>query len=55
LYVALGFMLWSGVIELVQPYVNRYAEWLDLLANVVGVVGGVLTGSIARRFNSLGY
>ena len=31
---------WSGVIELIQPFVNRYGEWLDLLANVVGVFIG---------------
>ena len=34
---ALFFILWSGLIELVQPYVNRYGEWLDMLANTGGV------------------
>lgn len=36
------FAAWSGVIELVQPYVNRYGEWLDLLANIVGLLLGVV-------------
>ena len=27
-----AFQAYSGVIELVQPYVNRYWEWLDVLA-----------------------
>jgi hypothetical protein len=51
LYFALGFVMWSGVIELVQPYVNRYAEWLDLLANAAGVIVGVLIASVVRRAN----
>ena len=34
---ALFFILWSGLIELIQPYVNRYGEWLDMLANTGGV------------------
>ncbi len=32
---------YSGVIELVQPFVNRYGEWLDMLANTCGVVIGI--------------
>jgi hypothetical protein len=31
------FLAFSGVIELVQPYVNRYGEWADMLANATGV------------------
>lgn len=38
---------YSGVIELIQPYVNRYGEWLDLLANGLGLcLGGVLSGAL---------
>lgn len=51
LYIALGFVAWSGVIELIQPFVNRYAEWLDLLANSAGVVVGALAGNTVRRVN----
>lgn len=32
------FITWSGLIELIQPYVNRYGEWLDMLANVGGIL-----------------
>ena len=39
---------WSGCIELIQPYVNRYGEWLDLLANAVGVFIGCLCGALAN-------
>lgn len=34
------FILYSGAIELIQPFVNRYGEWMDLFANSVGVVCG---------------
>ncbi|MDN3685561.1 hypothetical protein QW180_26385 [Vibrio sinaloensis] len=37
----LGFLVYSGVIELVQPYVNRYGEWLDLGANGLGLFVGI--------------
>ena len=44
----LGFLVYSGVIELVQPYVNRYGEWLDLGANGLGLVVGILIASFVR-------
>ncbi len=44
LWIAYFFITWSGVIELVQPLVNRYGEWLDLLANTVGVLVGTTLG-----------
>ena len=28
------FALYSGLIELIQPRVNRYGEWMDFMANV---------------------
>lgn len=31
---------WSGAIELIQPYANRYGEWADMLANVGGLACG---------------
>ena len=37
-----------GAIELIQPYVNRYGEWLDLGANGLGLVVGILIASFAR-------
>ncbi len=41
-FIALFFIGWSGAIELLQPYVNRYGEWLDLLANSLGILASVL-------------
>ena len=48
LYLVLGFALWGGAIELVQPYVNRYGEWQDLIANCVGLVLGIDLAQFAR-------
>jgi len=49
LWLAGGFALWSGAIELIQPYVNRYGEWLDLAANCAGLlIGWLLARGLAR-------
>ncbi len=48
LFVIVGLLVCSGVIELVQPYVNRYGEWLDLGANALGLVVGTLIAIVAR-------
>ncbi len=48
LYLVLGFALWSGAIELIQPYVNRYGEWQDLIANCVGLLLGIGLAQFAR-------
>ena len=42
LALALLFIIWSGLIEIIQPYVNRYGEWLDLLANTGGIVLAII-------------
>lgn len=42
--ILLAVLIWSGLMELIQPYVNRYADWLDLAANAVGIVIGFLLG-----------
>lgn len=40
LAIGLFFIGWSGAIEILQPYVNRYGEWEDLAANITGLVCG---------------
>jgi hypothetical protein len=42
----LGVIAWGGVIELVQPYVGRSGEWLDLAADAAGALGGLAVLSI---------
>lgn len=44
--IAVFFMCYSGAIELIQPYINRYGEWLDLAANVGGLVIGMLLAQL---------
>ena len=48
LLIGVFFVCWSGGIELLQPYVNRYGEWLDMAANITGIICGLL---IARFIN----
>lgn len=46
------FIGYSGIIELIQPYVNRYGEWLDMLANTIGISCGLILASIINYFKS---
>ncbi|WP_421850997.1 hypothetical protein [Marinomonas sp.] len=49
-YMALFIIFWGGMIELIQPYVNRYGEWLDFYADALGVILVVLSKLTARQF-----
>jgi len=46
--MGLFFLLWSGAIELIQPFVNRYGEWGDMAANASGLLVGFMLASTAR-------
>jgi len=48
-WAAPAAMIYGGAIELIQPYVNREAEWLDFVANNAGVVVGTWLGWVAYR------
>jgi len=48
----MAIMLYGGMIELVQPFVNRYGEWLDFFANTAGMMIGVLLGRLLRKLDS---
>jgi len=52
LLLGLLFIAYSGSIELVQPYVNRYGEWLDMLANSTGVVCGAIAAGLVNALAS---
>ena len=47
--IIFSFFIISGIIELIQPYVNRHGEWLDLLANGLGLLTGT---AVAYFLNS---
>ena len=42
LSVNTGFVLFGGAIEFIQPFVGRHGELLDLGADMIGVVVGLL-------------
>ena len=46
----MGFVLFGGAIELIQPLVARHGEWLDLGADMLGVVVGMV---VARGLQTL--
>lgn len=48
LYFAAFFLVWSGCIELIQPYFDRSAEWRDLFVNGIGLALGLIAGLLAR-------
>ena len=43
------FIIFGGIIEIIQPYVNRYGEWLDFLANTIGVILGFFLGVVLNN------
>lgn len=49
LLIGLIFMLLSGAIELIQPYVNRYGEWLDMFANCTGLFCGYMLAYFTNK------
>ena len=52
-FIGLFFICWSGVIELLQPYVNRYGEWLDMAANTIGIACSLLVAQLINWFMSV--
>ena len=42
------FIIFGGIIEIIQPYVNRYGEWLDFFANTTGVILGFFVGMVTK-------
>jgi VanZ family protein len=47
--ICLFFIACGGIIELAQPYVNRYGEWLDLAANTTGILCGLLIAELLLK------
>ena len=47
------FAFWGGGIELIQPFVNRHGEWLDLAANITGLGCGLLMAWIINWFRPI--
>lgn len=47
--ILLSIVAYSALIEVLQPYVNRYGEWLDLAANSAGILGGLVIAELLIR------
>ncbi len=49
--VILGVSAYGGLIELIQPYFGRHADWGDFIADVLGAIfGGVLGAQCGKWF-----
>lgn len=48
-WFAVAFFCFSGTLELLQPYVSRYGEWQDLMANGVGIMAGIFIAKLLRN------
>lgn len=46
------FVFFGIVIELVQPYFNRYFELLDILANSLGIILAITFAGFLRKYYS---
>lgn len=48
--MSLIIIMMGGLIELLQPYVNRYADWYDFWADVAGVALAYVVHAVALLF-----
>ena len=48
-YAVVGMTLLGGLIEIVQPWVGRSGEWLDFVADTLGVVLGAGVGLLIKK------
>lgn len=57
LWIAIVAFLYGAMIEVIQPFVGRGAEWADLAANAVGILIGLALGwlihAIARALRAV--
>ncbi len=49
MWAALALAVFGGILEIVQGFVGRDAEWSDEMANVVGVCFGLAAGLAVLR------
>jgi len=50
IWIGLFFSAYGGVIEFLQPFVNRNGEWLDMAASTIGLVCGWIAAELVKSF-----
>ena len=50
--ILIFFAIYGGVIELIQPLVNRHGEWVDLIANTTGLMVGCLIANLTIQIKA---
>lgn len=46
---AFALVIFGGILEIVQSFVGRDAEWLDEVANTIGVCAGLGAGLLTMQ------
>ena len=49
LAIIICFAFYSGLIEIIQPWVHRYGEWMDVQANIGGLILGIMLAKLTNR------
>ena len=47
--ILIFFSFYSGFIEIIQPYVNRFAEIEDFIFNNIGIIIGFVIGTFVKK------
>ena len=47
--IIIFFSFYSGLIEIIQPYVNRFREIEDFIFNNLGLILGFVTGAFVKK------
>ena len=50
LLIIVFFSFYSGLIEIIQPYVNRFREIEDFLFNNLGIFIGLILGIVIKNY-----
>ena len=53
-WVVLGAVSYGGLVEIIQPYAGRHAEWGDLVADAGGAILGSVAGAAAGLWRRSG-